>query len=70
MQKTKLGQQIKDRRKELTINQTTLAELAEVSLNTLYKIERGQSNPSLAVLTRILDVLGLELVIRAKSVDP
>jgi NAD(P)H dehydrogenase (quinone) len=41
------GEIIKARRKELKITQPHLAELANINTNTLYKLERGQSNPSL-----------------------
>lgn len=56
-----IGESIKNRRKELEITQPHLAELAKVSVNTLYKIERGQGNPSLHVLNKLADVLGMEL---------
>ncbi|TAL56166.1 MAG: XRE family transcriptional regulator [Bacteroidetes bacterium] len=62
-----IGQVIKERRKELGITQPDLAELADVSLNTLYKLERGQSNPSLEVLTKLADVLGLEVKLEVKK---
>jgi transcriptional regulator with XRE-family HTH domain len=35
---------IKTRRKELKITQPHLAELAGISTNTLYKLERGQKS--------------------------
>ena len=50
-----IGKTIRNRRKELRITQPHLAELAKVSTNTLYKLERGQGNPSLDVLTKITD---------------
>lgn len=56
-----LGLVIKNRRKELKITQPHLAELANISINTLYKIERGQSNPTLEVMIKIAEVLGMEL---------
>lgn len=56
-----LGESIKHRRKELKITQPHLAELAGVSTNTLYKLERGQGNPSLDVVTKVAEVLGMEL---------
>jgi transcriptional regulator with XRE-family HTH domain len=61
-----LGEAIKDRRNELSITQPHLAELAGISVNTLYKLERGQSNPSLVVLNKIADVLGLEFRMAVK----
>lgn len=62
-----LGDTIKQRRKELGITQPHLAELAQVSTNTLYQLERGISNPSLLVLTKIANVLGLELRLEVKK---
>lgn len=61
-----LGETIKNRRKELGITQPHLAELARISTNTLYKLERGQSNPSLEVLHKLAEVLGLELKLEVK----
>ena len=64
-----IGNAIKERRKMLKITQRTLAELAGVGINTLTKIERNEGNPSLDVLERILDTLGLELRIGIKNCD-
>jgi len=63
-----IGKIIRKRRKELKITQPYLAELAEVSVNTLYKLERGQGNPSLEVLGKLSDVLGMELKLEVKKV--
>ena len=63
----KIGNAIKERRKMLKITQRTLAELASVGINTLTKIERGEGNPTIEVLEKILDTLGLELQIRIKQ---
>lgn len=63
-----LGETIRNRRKELSITQPHLAELAKVSTNTLYKLERGQGNPSLEVLNKLAEVLGMELAMKVKSV--
>ena len=62
-----LGETIKSRRKELSITQPHLAELAQISTNTLYKLERGQGNPSMDVLNKLAEVLGLELVLKVKN---
>ena len=64
---TKIGQAIKNRRKELNITQPHLAELAQISFNTLYKLERGQGNPSLDILIKLSDVLGMELKLEVKK---
>ena len=63
-----LGETIKHRRKELRITQPHLAELAKVSTNTLYKLERGQGNPSLDVLNKLAEVLGMEIRLEVKKV--
>jgi transcriptional regulator with XRE-family HTH domain len=62
-----IGKALKERRKDLKITQPELAVLAEVSVNTLYKIEREQSNPTLESLEKIADVLGLELCLKVKD---
>ncbi|MBK9151069.1 MAG: helix-turn-helix transcriptional regulator [Saprospiraceae bacterium] len=62
-----IGETIKKRRKELRITQPHLAELANVSTNTLYKLERGQGNPSLEVLNKLAEVLGMELILEVKN---
>jgi y4mF family transcriptional regulator len=58
---------LKERRKSLGINQSDLAEIAGISINTLYKIEKGQTNATLEVLEKILDVLGLELKLEIRK---
>ena len=62
-----LGETIRKRRKDLSITQPHLAELAEISTNTLYKLERGQGNPSLEVINKVADVLGMELTLEVKK---
>ena len=62
-----LGETIKTRRKELSITQPHLAELAKISTNTLYKLERGQGNPSLCILNKLGEVLGMELTLEVKN---
>lgn len=66
---SKIGEQIRLRRKELGITQPHLAEIAGISVNTLYRIERGQANPTIEILDKILDVLGLEISIGVKRLN-
>lgn len=63
-----LGRSIRSRRKALKITQPDLAQLAKIGVNTLYKIERAQANPTLDVIEKIADVLGLELKIEVKKI--
>jgi len=65
-----LGETYKLRRKDLRITQPHLAELAEVSVNTLYKLERGTGNPTLDTLIKVADIMGLELTLKVKRINP
>lgn len=62
-----IGAVIKERRQLIGLLQPDLAEMAQVSINTLYKIERGEANPSVKVLNKLAEVLGLELSIAVKK---
>ena len=62
-----IGVVIKERRQLLGLVQPDLAEMAQLSINTLYKIERGEANPSVKVLNKLAEVLGLELSIVVKK---
>jgi y4mF family transcriptional regulator len=56
-----IGKTIKARRQALGVTQQTLADLADVGINILVAIERGQGNPKLETLLTVLDTLGLQL---------
>ena len=56
-----LREVMKDRRKILALSQNDLAEMSGVSLATIKDIERGSGNPSLSTVSRIVDVLGMEI---------
>ncbi len=62
-----VGGIIQQRRKQLKITQPHLAELANVNINTIYRLERNEGNPTLAILTKIADVLGMELKLEVKQ---
>jgi y4mF family transcriptional regulator len=61
-----IGKAIRERRKELGITQPALAELAGVNVNTVVRLERGVTNPTLEVLVRIGEVLGMEVTMQVK----
>ena len=58
-----LGQLLRARRKFLRLRQRDLAELAGVTLRGLTELEKGRGNPTLNQLTKIVDVLGLEVTL-------
>ena len=62
-----VGKVIKERRLSLSITQRELAALAGIGINTLTKIERGEANPSLAVIDKIFNTRGLEVEIKIKD---
>jgi len=62
-----LAEIIKERRKTLDISQQDLAEMAGIGLATLKDIERGKGNPSMATVSRIMEVLGLEIVFKVRQ---
>lgn len=64
---TNIGQIIKARRKELGLTQNTLALLSQVGINTIVSIERGSKSPSFETLTKVADVLGLDVKLVVKE---
>ena len=64
-----IGTQIKQRRRLLKVTQRQLADLSGVGINTLTKIERNEANPTLDILQKILDTLGLELSVSVKKIS-
>ncbi|MDO4930080.1 MAG: helix-turn-helix domain-containing protein [Bacteroidales bacterium] len=62
-----IGETIKHRRAILKISQETLSELSGVGLRTIVKIENGKANPSLEVLDKIAEVLGMEISLQIKK---
>ncbi len=62
-----LGNILRNRRQTLRTTQQTLAEMSGVSVRMIKAIEGGHANPSIATLEKILNVLGLQLVISDKQ---
>lgn len=53
-----VGEQIRQRRVQLKMNQSELAERADVARNTVYRIEAGQPGCKMGYLLRVLQALG------------
>ena len=62
-----LGNILRNRRQTLRTTQQTLAEMSGVSVRMIKAIEGGYANPSIATLEKILNLLGLQLVISDKQ---
>ena len=63
----KLAEVIKSRRKTLAISQHDLSEMAGVGLATIKDIERGKGNPSMETVTRIMEILGMEIAFKVRQ---
>ena len=62
-----LSEVIKNRRKMLAISQQDLAEMAGIGLATIKDIERGKGNPSMATVSKIMEVLGMEIEFKVRQ---
>lgn len=62
-------ERLRSQRQQMGLTQQKLAELAAVSLPTVQNIERGLGNPSLDVLMKLAQALGLTLSIDPAPVD-
>jgi transcriptional regulator with XRE-family HTH domain len=61
------GKTIRKRRQSLQIDQRSLSEIAGIAVHTLSNIEAGKGNPTVEVLDRVLNALGMELRIQIKE---
>lgn len=66
----KIVEAVKERRNSLNVNQELLAELSGVGLRTIKQFESGKGNPTLSTLVKVSDALGMELVLKVKSLSP
>lgn len=62
-----LSQHLRRRRRELGVTQADLARLAGLSLHGVSDIETAKGNPTLETLLKLLDALGLRIVIQPES---
>ena len=58
---------IKERRALLGLTQQDLADYTGLSLRIIKSIEVGKGNPSMSTLSKIADVLGLEVILKIKE---
>ena len=63
------GELIKERRAELGLTQQDLSDYTGLSVRIIKSIESEKGNPSLRTLERIVEILGLEIVIKVKGVN-
>jgi len=58
---------LKKRRAIVGVTQEQLAEISGVGLRTLKALESGKSNPTYETLTKLAEVLGMELKLVVKQ---
>ena len=64
-----IGKQLEKRRKEINLRQEDLAEMSCVTVRTIYNIEEGKGNPSLKTMSKLCEILGLEMSINIKQIN-
>ncbi len=58
------GEWMKEKRKNLYLNQEVLADIVDCHASSIGRWERGEDYPKLDVVERIVKALGAEIVIR------
>ena len=62
-----LGQAVRKRRKQLAMRQLDIAGMANTGNRVIVELERGKPTVQLQGVLEVLDLLGLELVVRPKT---
>lgn len=65
----KYGNLIKERRAVLGLTQQDLADYTGLSVRIIKSVEAESGNPSLATLKKIAEILGLEIIMKVKTVN-
>lgn len=56
-----LGKRIKGYREKKGLSLRKLADMADIDFGQLYKIEKGETNPSVSIIKSIADALGVKM---------
>lgn len=67
MRVSELAAAVRGRRRELKMDQASLARAAGVSRKWIYEFEAGKPTAELGLVLRALDALGLDLTIGARA---
>ncbi|SHH53456.1 Helix-turn-helix [Chryseolinea serpens] len=62
-----LYETLRERRETLGVTQLHLAELSGVALRTLKEIESGKGNPTAETLSKLADVMGMDLKLEIRK---
>lgn len=69
MDKKQIADFVKKRRKQLKVTQQELALLSNVSTRTLSDIETANNTTTIDTLSKICEILGLEISLKIKGID-
>ncbi len=62
----KIGVLIQNVREEKGLTQSDLAKLTHINQGDISRLEEGYGNPTLAKIQKVIDALGIDLIIKAK----
>ena len=65
-----VGDILRQRRLLLGVSQKDCAELTGLSIHTISDIESGKGNPTLDVLEKLFNCLGLEVTVQPRKIGP
>lgn len=63
-----IGELVKKRREFLNLRQEDLSELSQINMRTIHLIEQGNGNPSFKTLSKLAQVLGMDIEIHVKII--
>ena len=66
----RIGDILRQRRLLLGVSQKDCAELTGLSVHTISDIESGKGNPTLDVLEKLFNCLGLEITVQPRKIEP
>jgi transcriptional regulator with XRE-family HTH domain len=69
MKLKEIGELIKRRREFLNLRQEDLSALSKITIKTIHLVEQGSGNPSFETLSKLSEVLGLEIVLQVKRLN-
>ena len=69
MNKQEIGNIIKKRREALSLKQEDLSEMSGITSKTIYLVENGKGNPSFDTIEKLLEIIGLEILVEVKKMD-
>lgn len=55
------------RRKELNIKQEDFSEMTGIAIRTIRDLEKGKGNPSLDTISKLMNVLGIQLLFKLRN---